>query len=194
MTMPPDKTNDTRQNMNIETTARCSRQFPWLMTVLLGLFIMQISGCANVPVGSDTMKQQALSFSPPPGKAGLYVIRSTEYSGSVLLEVISLDYEGCGSLAGNTYLFGTVLPGEHAIQSGTPDSSSGVVHFTAEAGKNYYFMVGIKGALFGLASAPATGKPVIQEIAETDGQKYVRQAKISGDNRFQFQNEAEQTK
>jgi hypothetical protein len=180
--------------MKPETTVQRSRKFPWLMTMLLGLFIMQITGCANVPVGSATMKQQALSFTPPPGKAGLYVIRSTEYSGSVLLEVISLDYEGCGSLAGTTYLFGTVLPGEHVIQSGTPDSSSSVVHFTAAAGKNYYFMAGIKGAVFGLASAPATGKAVIQQISETDGQKYVRLAKLSGDNRFQFENEAEQTK
>ena len=135
------------------------------------------------------MKQQALSFAPPPGKADLYVIRPSQYSGSVLLEIVSLDYEGCGSLAGDTYLFGTVLPGAHAIQSGNPNSGSLVLHFNAEAGKNYYFTVGVKGAMFGLASAPVTGQAVIQQISETDGQKYVRQSKLSGDNRFQFQNQ-----
>src|SRR5581483_5111242 len=172
--MPPDKPEE---NMKTEMITRLSGQLFWLATILL---IIQITGCANVPEGSPAMKQQALSFSPPPGKAGLYVIRPTEYSGSVLLEIISLDYEGCGSLAGNTYLFGTVLPGEHTIQSGNPNSSSDVVHFTAEAGKNYYFTVGVvQGWSGGLVGAPVSGKAVVQQISETDGQKYVRQSKLT---------------
>jgi hypothetical protein len=174
--------------MKTETITRCSGKFSWLATALLGLCIMQITGCASVPEGSPAMKQQALSFSPSPGKAGLYVIRPYHYSGSVFLNEISFDYQECGSLANDTYLFGTVLPGEHAVRCSNPNSSSEVVHFTAEAGKNYYFMVSVKSAEFGLASAPATGQPGIQQISETDGQKYVRQSKLSGDNRFELQN------
>jgi hypothetical protein len=176
--------------MKAETTARCSRQFPWLVTVLLGLFIMQISGCANVPVGSDAMKQQALSFAPPPGKAGVYIMRPYQYRGSVLLDIISLDYEGCGSLANDTYLFGIVLPGEHALRFSVPDSSSDVVHFTAEAGKNYYFTVRF-GPIPLISGMPPM---LIEPISETNGQKYVRQFKLSGDSRFQFLNSSEQTK
>jgi hypothetical protein len=178
MTMLPDDTNNIMQNMKTETTARCSRQFSRLVAALLGLLILYITGCANVPEGSTAMKQQALSFAPPPGKAGFYVIRPYQYAGSVLLDIISLDYEGCGSLATDTYLFGTVSLGGHAVQSSNPVGGSLVVHFNAEAGKNYYFTVKAKGQSL-----------QIDQISEADGQKYVRQFKLSGDNRFQFQNQ-----
>jgi hypothetical protein len=190
MTMPPDKTNNPRQNMKTETTARRSRQFSWLASALLGLLIIQITGCASVPEGSDAMKQQALSFAPPSGKAGFYVIRPYEYTGSVLLDTISFDYQECGSLATDTYLFGTVLPGEHTLQANNPNGlGSVVVHFTAVTGKNYYFTVGVKSVLVLAGLAPTHYEMVINNISETDGQKFVRQSKLSGDNRFQFQNQ-----
>jgi hypothetical protein len=168
--------------------------------MLLGLLIIQITGCAapppqHSPEGSASMKQQALNFAPPPGKAGIYVIRpyhffkDTVYSGSDILLNINLDYQQFGSVNTNSYLFGLVPPGKHILGSSIPDmfaSDSKGGNFTAEAGKNYYFTVtgaGISGA----------GHLQFVLISETEGQAYVREFKLSGDNRFDLQNQRGQT-
>jgi hypothetical protein len=175
--------------MKIETTARLSRQCTWLATALLGLLLLQITSCTSVPEGSPAMKQQALSFTPPLGKAGIYVIRPNELAGSASLDEISFDFLECGSLATDTYLFGTVLPGEHTLRCYTPNESSGVVHFTAEAGKNYYFKVyHHDDGLVSLLSTSHHYTFVPEPVSETDGQAYVRKFKLSGDNRFEYQN------
>jgi hypothetical protein len=180
--IPPSK----NQDLKTETTGRGSRQFSWLAAALSGLLIMQITGCADRPVpelapeGSPAMKQQALSFAPPPGKAGVYVIRpytfanDTYYGGTVYLFNISLDYQDFGALETNSYLFGIVSSGNHVL---------GPVHFTAEAGKNYYFTV--KGVGF---MGSSIRHMQFDPIPETDGQAYVRKFKLSGDNRFELQN------
>jgi hypothetical protein len=175
--------------MNTETTAKFSRQFSWLAATLLGLLIIQITGCANVPEGSPAMQQQALSFSPPPGKAGLYVIRPNRYAGSILLDEITFDYQECGSLAPDTYLFGTIAPGQHLLKADNPNLGS-YIHFTAEAGKNYYFTISVKSAIVLLESRY---QMELDQVSETDGQKYVRQLKLSGDNRFEYQDSSGQT-
>jgi hypothetical protein len=163
--------------------------------------MMQITGCADrpetelAPEGSPAMKLQALSFAPPPGKAGVYVVRpyhfynDTYYGGSDILLNISLDYQQFGSLETNSYLFGLVSPGKHILGSSIADafaSGSNRGNFTAEAGKNYYFT--------------ATGTGIsrarhleIDPISETDGRAYVQKFKLSGDNRFELQNQPSQT-
>ncbi len=175
--------------MKTETTVRRSRQIPRLATALFGLSIMLMNGCASVPQGSAAMAQQALSFTPPPGKAGFYVIRPYEYTGSVLLDEISFDYQECGSLANDTYLFGTVPPGEHTLQASTPNANpSAAVNFTAEAGKNYYFTLHMRSTIGLVDPGPSQAKIVAEPVSETKGQKLVRQFKLTGDNRFEFQN------
>jgi hypothetical protein len=158
---------------------------------------MQITGCADVkpgPEGSAAMKQQALSFAPPPGKAGIYVIRphqfyNDSYYGNSGAFPINLDYQEFGSVGMNSYLFALVPPGRHILDSSVPDmfaSDSKGGNFTAEAGKNYYFTA---------TGAGATRFRHLQivPISETDGQTYVREFKLSGDNRFDLQNPSTQT-
>jgi hypothetical protein len=166
--------------MKTEMTTQCSRQFSWLATVLLGLLIIQITGCSSVPEGSATMKQQALSFAPPSGKAGVYLIRPSQFVGGGALNKVDLDYEEFGVLDTSSYLYGIVTPGQHTLRG----LGSGVelVPFTAEAGKNYYFTI-----------STAFTHYVIAPIPETDGQAYVRKFKLSGENRFELQNPPGQT-
>ena len=159
---------------------------PWLAAALFGLSILLLDGCAGVPQGSASMAQQALSFTPPPGKAGFYIIRPYEYTGSVGLEEITFDYQECGSLANNCYLYGTVSPGEHTVKVASGGAASEVVHFTAEPGKNYYFTVKIKVIVTLIGGGPTPLQ--IDPISETKGQSYVRQFKLTGDNRFELQN------
>lgn len=171
--------------MKTETFTQCPRQFSRLATALLGLLIMQMTGCeapspTSVPEGSAAMKQQALSFTPPPGKAGVYVIR---VDGGPNVHV-SLDYQEFGSLQAKSYLFGLVASGKHALgpsDINLLDSGSLAVRFTAESGKNYYFK----------ATGSGNSNPVdvhVVPISETNCQAYVREFKLSGENRFELQN------
>lgn len=182
--------------MKTETNGQCPRQFLWLAAALIGLFVViQITGCTSIsmPEGSPAMRRQALSFSPPPGMAGVYVIHPLQVSFVPLVVVpipqaglatmressqINLDYQEFGQVDYNTYLFGLIPPGEHTLGADDIVSSTSVFHFKVEAGKNYYFVVG-RGA--------------IGSIAETNGQTYVRQFKLSGDNRFEYQSAPGQT-
>ena|GEM_PF-1772515 len=172
------------QAMKAEATTSRSRQFSWLATALLGLFMIQITGCSSVPDASPAMKQQALSFTPPPGKAGVYVIRPYHMLGAAILNNISLDYQVFGALGTSSYLYGTVSPGLHTLRN-TDLPSAIVVPFTTEAGKNYYFVANASLAANGIA---------IESISETDGQAYVRKFKLSGKNRFELQNQSGETK
>lgn len=168
--------------MKTETTTRPYRQLLWLAALLLGLISIQITGCTSVPEGSATMKQQALSFTPPPGKAGIYVVRPFHMLGGAVLTKISLDYQEFGVLHTSSYLFGTVSPGLHTLRISDKGFGFKVAPFTAEAGKNYYFTFKLE-----------LSRPQIDPISETDGQAYVRKFKLSGENRFELQNPPGQT-
>ncbi len=162
--------------MKIEITGGRSRQISWLAVVMVGFWI---AGCASVPEGSAAMKQQALSFTPPPGKAGIYVIRPSQFMGGGVLYKVSLDYQEFGVLGKSSYLFATLPPGRHSFRTSLGAGSMEVVPFTVEAGKNYYFHV--KASL-------AANTIAIEPISETDGQAYVKKFKLSGENRFELQN------
>ena len=170
--------------MKSETTKRSCQRLRWLATALLGLLTILITGCASVPEGSDAIKHQALSFAPPPGKAGVYVIRPYHMLGSAVLENVSLDYQVFGALVTSSYLYGTVSPGLHTLRC-TDLPSAVVVPFTAGASTNYYFTVRASLAANGILIVP---------ISETEGQAYVRNFKLSGNNRFELQNQPEPTR
>ena len=146
--------------MKTETTPQHSCPFSRLTTALLGLLIIHLTGCASVPEGSAAMKQQALSFTPSPGNADLYVIRPYNYVGGAVLFGVNLDYQEFGALETSSYLFGEVPPGKHVLRAGaggTPNSQS--LAFTAEAGKSYFFTV-----------KPGWVSLDVKQISETDGQ------------------------
>ena len=163
--------------MKIKTTSQRSRLFSWLAAVLLCLLIASITGCSSLPDASPAMSQQALSFTPPPGQAGVYVIRQSQFLGGAVLNKIDLDYQEFGVLKTSSYLFGMVSPGEHTLRTSDLPSAV-VVPFTAEAGKNYFFE----------ARASLTANAIlVKPISETDGRAYVRKFKLSGENRFELQ-------
>ena len=197
-----EKTESIRWQPKMETTPRHFRQFSWLATALLGGLIIQMTGCestppesdpngsgevkrlllgglaplpASGPEGASAVKQQALSCTPPPGQAGVYVVRpyhfyNDRYYANSAAFLINLDGQEMGSVGIKGYLFALVPPGSHTFGFGD---------FTAEAGKSYYFTA--TGA--GLARFRHLE---IAAIAEAEGQADVRQFKLSGDNRFEL--------
>ena len=176
--------------MKLKTITPRIRQFSGPAILLLGLLLMQTTGCQSVPEGSPVMKQQALSFTPPAGKAYVYVVRPSRFEGHAVLFGVSLDYQAFGMLENSSYIFAAVPPGEHALRgsSSTPSVLGGggvgrLESFTAEAGKSYFFTVNPPGWTGGLR---------FEQISEADGKGYVQKLKLSGDNRFEYQNKTSQ--
>jgi hypothetical protein len=137
------------------------------IALAVGLAVFAVS-CASVPDASPEMKQQALSFSPPPNMAGLYVIRPYHIAGSAVSWVVRLDYQDFGSLGTSSYLYSAILPGKHFIRMGK-NGDYGMETFMAEAGKNYYFTM-----------KPSLSGHIFDQVSETEGQQDVRDFKMSG--------------
>jgi len=147
----------------------------WLMTLLLGLLFSLVAGCVSMPTvedGSTEMKQRALSFTPPPDKAGIYAIRPWHFTWCAMLYEVDLNNQEFGSLMGDSYLYGVIPPGKYVLRY--PNNNASGVEFTAEAGKNYFFTV----------QRGFTSLPGVDQISESDGKEWVRKFKLSGDNQL----------
>lgn len=143
------------------------------VVVVAALCIM--TGCASVPTASPDFERKAMSFTPPPGMASVYVYRPYSFAGSALLDNVSLDYKEFGTLANSTYLFGTVDPGAHVLKSKFGMTQQvDLLRFDAEPGKLYFFK-----ALFGLVFS-------FEQVDEKEGRESVSGYKLSGDNTFEF--------
>jgi hypothetical protein len=117
-----------------------------------------------VSEGSPDVERQALAFAPPPGMAGLYVIRPHHFVGGLAVFPISIDDgEKLGILKMNSYLFAVVPPGEHVLLNNPKP-----VSFTAEAGRNYFFSTLVREGM--------------EPISEVDGKNYIKKFTLSGDN------------
>jgi len=100
--------------------------------------------------------------------AGLYVIRKYHLGGAALTWIVRLDYQVFGSLDIKNYLYSAVLPGKHFLRAG-PEGDYGMATFVTEAGKNYYFSMGVR-----------IGGPRLDPIPEAEAQEYIRKYKMSG--------------
>jgi|ERR1035441_712938 hypothetical protein len=151
----------------MKMTTLASKWLNLFPIILFAALVTLMSGCQSVPEASSGLKQQALSFTPPSGMAGLYVIRPWHLGGAAINWEVRLDYQEFGSLETSSYLYSAILPGKHFLRMGQGDT--GVNTFIAKAGENYYFSSKI--SILG---------PVFYPISEADGQKYVRKFKQSG--------------
>jgi hypothetical protein len=151
----------------MKMTTLASKWLNLFPIILFAALVTLMSGCQSVPEASSGLKQQALSFTPPAGMAGLYVIRPWHLGGAAINWEVRLDYQEFGSLETSSYLYSAILPGKHFLRMGQGDT--GVNTFIAKAGENYYFSSKI--SILG---------PVFYPISEADGQKYVRKFKQSG--------------
>jgi hypothetical protein len=155
----------------MQKTTHNSNRLTLLPVILLATLVSLISGCQSVPEASSDLKQQALSFTPPSGMAGLYVIRSYNFAGSAVNWSFRLDYQKLGTLETKSYLYSPILPGKHFLRQGPKDSAFHAETFVAKPGQNYYFTIKLSTNPF-------------RQIPEADGQKYVREFKLSGANSY----------
>jgi len=111
---------------------------------------MLMTGCVTKPVPAPPgVKQEALSFTPPTGMAGIYIVRPYHFIGHVVPYKISLDSGDFGLLPTESCLYGTVPPGDHELVTEAQGMMPGAAHFTTVSGRNYFFqadagMIGMK--------------------------------------------------
>ena len=80
--------------------------------------------------------------SPAPGKALVYVIQKESSRG--IFTRVGLDGSWGGAIQGNSFIPLSVNPGEHHLCAATQDRKhpeAELVHFKAEAGKVYFYLV-----------------------------------------------------
>jgi len=126
-------------------------------SVLLITFIPALAQSADALYGQacgpkdasfvvDQVKGQAPA-SPAPGKALVYVIQK-ESSRSIFTR-IGLDGSWGGVIQDNSFIPISVSPGEHHLCAATQDRKhpeAELVHFKAEAGKVYFYLVRVTAA------------------------------------------------
>jgi hypothetical protein len=135
------------------------------------MFVGLISGCSSVPPASPALKEQALSFKPPPGEGAVYIICPKYFLGWNALWDIRLDGEKISWLKPGTYLYTPVLPGEHALAA--PDSEDNLNFFIGE-GQNGFFTFG-----------PRVSGNYVRLISNEVGKNYIRNYRLSGDDFYQ---------
>jgi hypothetical protein len=101
-----------------------------------------LSGCAaktNGPAANSSVAQ-ALSFKPPEGQSGIYVIRQGGVIGAAATWRVDLDVDNLGAIGTNQYLYATVPPGDHNLQMLTQEEGT---TFRTEPNKNYFFTISV---------------------------------------------------
>jgi hypothetical protein len=146
-------------------TTRTDRlQLLWLF-----LIVLATSGCtATVSLMSEAAHAQAARFSPAPGKANVYVTRTSGLGNAVLFQV-HFDGKLSGSIAPDTYLLFEVEPGTHQVAVLTQESQDAKV-ITVGQGQNFFVDVVPK---FGWRYARAA----LEELTPEAGRKAVQSAK-----------------
>ncbi len=136
------------------------------LLVLPFLFI----GCASTPKPPPQYRAASNSFTPPAGKAGLYVFKEGSLIPATDSHQISLDGQLLGIVSSSSFIYSPITPGAHVITG-----ESGQVNLTAQAGQNYFVkqktLLNSSGQIIGSTLTlvtPAVGKPQIQELQGAD--------------------------
>jgi hypothetical protein len=131
--------------MNAATPLPSSQRITGIKTVLCLAVAAMLTGCATTPTPqASPAMHQALQITPPPGMAGVCILRPSHISGSAVACQIGLDAGELGPLANGDLLFVEASPGDHEMRAqaiNAPGVPRPAVHFHAEAGRNYFFQV-----------------------------------------------------
>jgi hypothetical protein len=106
------------------------------------LALVCFAGCAHTEYGAlaNRSKEAALSFSPPAGQSGIYVIRLEELEGAAAAFRVNVDEQSLGKISLLRYLYTTLPSGSHDLKATSFGEllDSDDYRFEAEPGKNYF--------------------------------------------------------
>lgn len=145
--------------------------------LMLCLALALLAGCRSVPMVSKMEDVSSKQFKlPPRDAAGIYIYRSSGWSGKTQVKAVWLDGQLLGYLAASTYFTLEVTPGAHTLSTqATPDQND--VHFTATGGRNYYFsqVLSKKVPVVGAVISPFVSVATFEQVGEQEGQENVLQ-------------------
>lgn len=115
----------------------------WRNVLVVGFVagMLLLGGCASVPKASVERNAQAKTFTPPAGKANIYVYRNESMGGAVKMDV-DLDGKTVGQTAAKTFFMLEVAPGKHTLVSKAENDS--MLEVDTEAGKNHFVWQEVK--------------------------------------------------
>ena len=137
---------------------------------LFFLAIILLSGCASTPTNYASTEQDkgAKEFSPPSGKASLYIYRNENF-GSLVPMPVTINNKSLGETGGKTYFKINVPPGNYTI-SGQAENLS-LAEITTEAGKNYFVWQEVKMGVW-------KARNQLKQVADSIGRSGVQESKL----------------
>ncbi|MCW9732730.1 DUF2846 domain-containing protein [Avibacterium sp. 20-15] len=143
-----------------------------ILSVLMLVGTLILTGCAKVPVASEAENIQAKQFDAPPNnKSGIYIYRDGSIFGSALKKSLYIDGKFIGESARNVYFYQQVIPGAHKISTES-EFSNNDLHITTEGGKNYFIEQYIRPGLF-------VGGANLKQIDEEKAKAAIKKLKLA---------------
>ncbi len=93
---------------------------------------------ATAPLASKQMDSEAKSFSPPPGKANLYLLRRDARRYVQISFESTLDGKRLGAVVRGRYIMRSIEPGLHTLETFN-DTNGEVVQFQAKEGDLIFY-------------------------------------------------------
>jgi PBP1b-binding outer membrane lipoprotein LpoB len=109
-----------------------------------------LSGCASVPMASQSADTQAKSFRPATDQASLYIYRNESLGRAVKMAVL-IDDKPVGTTVAESYIHQTLPPGKHVIVSKAENDTS--VSIDMKAGQTYVVWQEVKMGFVSARSA-----------------------------------------
>lgn len=134
--------------------------------VLTGVLV--VSGCASVPMASQSADAQAKSFTPSADKATVYIYRNEEFGAAIKMPVL-IDNMSVGDTAAKTYIEKQLPPGTHTITSKAEKDSTVTIDMLA--GQIYFVWQEVKMGMWAAGSA-------LHVVDANKGQAGVRESKL----------------
>jgi len=128
------------------------------------------TGCATVPLASQSETSAAKRFETSVGSAGIYVMRDSMF-GAALKKTVYVDGTTIGSTAPNSFLFFRVKEGVHVLATES-EFSENFLNVNVEHGKNYFVRQTIKMGVF-------VGGAKLTEISEVEGKSAIQSLKLA---------------
>jgi len=151
-----------------------------LTFIALSLFLAACgSSWVSFPKASSIYTQKARQFSPPPGRAALYVIRPNQFVAAGSPITVFIDHNKFGRLPPPSFIYAEIMPREHLLElaeMGGAGSTS--IRFKAEEGKCYFYLAEVK------FSVPASMH--LELLPEKKGKELVNTYEQSAYNEYDY--------
>ncbi|HQU80811.1 MAG TPA: DUF2846 domain-containing protein [Azonexus sp.] len=136
---------------------------------LASLIFTLLAACAEVPMTSEALDQEAKKFTPQAGKGALYIHRHEIFGGRVALPV-QVNGLSVGQTAASSYILLNLIPGLYSVESNSPENTA-QIEVTIETGKNYFVWLEPK---MGMWVGP---RVALQLVDEKSGRQAVMDSK-----------------